>query len=59
MATPRTPDLLAWDIVPPPLDALRCFGLAETEDVPILVHYAGHIRGATTGVVSTHSSYFL
>ena len=59
MATPRTPDLPAWDIVPPPLDALRCFGLTEIEDVPLLVDSAGHIRGAATGVVSTHSSYFL
>ena len=59
MEMPRTPDLPAWDIVPPPLDALRCFGLAETEDVPLLVDSAGHIQGAVTGVVSTHSSYFL
>ena len=56
---PRTPDLSAWDAVPPLLDALRYFGLAETEDVPLLVDSAGHIRGAVTGVVSTHSSYFL
>ena len=59
MATPRTPDLPAWDIVPPPLDALHCFGLAKTEDVPLLVDSVGHIRGAATGVISTYSSYFL
>ena len=53
------PDLPTWDTVPPSMDALRSFGLAETEDVPLLVDSAGHIRGAATGVVSTHSSYFL
>ena len=59
MEMSRTPDLPAWDIVPPPMDALRCFGLAETEDVPLLVDSAGHIRGSVTGEVSTHSSSFL
>ena len=59
MEMPRTPDLPVWDVVPPPIDALRCFGLVEIEDVPLLVDSVGHIRGATTGVVSTHSSYFL
>ena len=59
MEIPRTPDLPVWDTVPPPIDALRSFGLAETEDVPLLVDSVGHIRGAVTGVVSTHSSYFL
>ena len=59
MAVPRTPDFPTWDMVPPPLDALRCFGRAETEDVPLLVDSAGHIRGAATGVVIIHSSYFL
>ena len=59
MAMPRTPDLPAWDTVPPPMDALRSFGLVETEDVPLLVDSIGHIRGAFTGVVSTHPSYFL
>ena len=59
MAMPRMLKLLVWDTVPPPMDTLRSFGLAETEDVPLLVDSAGHIRGATTGVVSTHSSYFL
>ena len=43
MAVSRTPNLPAWDMVPPPLDALRCFGLAEIEDVPLLVDSAGHI----------------
>ena len=59
MEMPRTPDLPVWDVVPPPIDALCCFGLVETEDVALLVDSAGHIRGAATGVVSTHSSYFL
>ena len=59
MAMPRTPDLPAWDTVPPPMDALRSFGLAETGDVPLLVDSAGHIRGAVTGEVSPYSSYFL
>ena len=59
MAMPRTPDLPTWDIVPPPMDALRSFELAETEEVPLLVDSAGHIRGAATGMVSIHSSYFL
>ena len=59
MEMPRTPDLPAWEAVPPPLDALHCFGLAETEEVPLLVDSAGHNRGAATGVVSTNSSYFL
>ena len=59
MEMPRTPDLPAWDTIPPPIDALRSFGLAEKEDVPLLVDSAGHIRGAVTRVVSTHSSYFL
>ena len=59
MAMPRTPDLTAWDIVPPPMDALRSFGLAEIGEVPLLVDSAGHIRGATTGMVSIHSFYFL
>ena len=59
MAMPRTPDLPTWDIVPPPMDALRSFGLVETEEVPLLVDSAGHIRGAVTGMVSIHSSYFL
>ena len=59
MEMPKTPNLPAWDAVPPPLDALRCFGLVEIENVPLLVDSAGHIRGAVTGVVSTHSSYFL
>ena len=44
----RTLDLPAWDAVPPPIDALRCFRLVETEDVPLLVDFAGHIRGAIT-----------
>ena len=59
MAMPRTLDLPAWDVVPPPIDALYCFGLVEIEDMPLLVDSAGHIRGAATGVVSTHCSYFL
>ena len=57
MAMPRTPELPAWDIVPP-MDALRSFGLAETKEVPLLVDSIGHIRGAATGMVSIHSSYF-
>ena len=59
MVMPQTPDLPAWDAVPPPIDALCCFGLAETEDMPLLVDPAGHIRGSVTREVSTHSSYFL
>ena len=59
MEMPRTPDFPAWDAVPPPLDALHYFGLAETEDVPLLVDSTGHIRGSATGEVSTHSFYFL
>ena len=59
MEMPRTPDLPTWDTVPPPIDALHSFGLAETEDVPLLVDFAGHIRGVAIGVVSTHYSYFL
>ena len=59
MAMPRTPDLPAWDIVPPPMDALRSFGLAETEEVPLLVDSTGHIREAAIGMVSIHFSYFL
>ena len=59
MAMPRTLDLPAWDIVPPSMDALRSFGLAETEEVPLLVDSAGHIRGAVIGMVNIHSSYFL
>ena len=59
MAMPRTLDLPAWDIVPSPIDALRSFRLAEIEEVPLLVDSVGHIRGAATGMVSIHSSYFL
>ena len=59
MEMSRTPDLPAWDIVPPSMDALRCFELTEIEDVSLLVDSAGHIRGAVTGVVSIHSSCFL
>ena len=59
MEMPRTPDLPTCDIIPPPMDALRCFRLAETEDVPLVVDSTGHIRGAVTGEVSTHLFYFL
>ena len=59
MEMPRTPDLPVWDTVPPSIDALRSFGLAKTEDVPLLVDSTGHIRGAITEVVSIYSSYFL
>ena len=40
-----TLDLPTSDIVPPPMDALCYFGLVEINDVPLLVDYAGHIRG--------------
>ena len=53
MALPRTPDLSAWDRVPPAMDALRSFGLSETEEVPLRVDPAGYIRGGVTGKVST------
>ena len=53
MALPRTPDLPAWGRVPPAMDTLRSFGLAETEEVPLRVDSAGHIRGDITGKVST------
>ena len=56
MALPRTPDLPAWDRVLPAMDALRSFGLAETEEVPLRVDSVGHIRGGITGKVSTISS---
>ena len=62
MEMPRTLDLPAWDTVPPSIDALRSFGLAETDDVPFLVDSFGHIREAVTGEVSTyhlHLSLFL
>ena len=59
MVMPRTPDLPVCDIVPPPMDALLSFGLAETEEVPLLVDSVRHIRGAATGMVSILSSYFL
>ena len=59
MAMPRTPDLPTWNTVSPPMDAFRSFKLVETEDVPLLVDSVGRIRGAATGVVSTHSSHFL
>ena len=59
MEMPRSPDLPTWDTVPPPMDAFRSFGLTETEDVPLLVDFAGHIRGAITGEVSAHPYYFL
>ena len=59
MAMPRTPDFPVWDTVPPPMDSLRSFRLTETEEVPLLVDSSGHIRGAATGMVSIHSSYFL
>ena len=59
MALPRTPDLPAWDPVLPAMDALRCFGLAETEEVPLRVDPAGHIRGGVTGKVSAIPSRFL
>ena len=59
MALPRTPDLPAWDLVLPAMDALRCFGLAETEEVPLRVDPAGHIRGGVTGKVSAIPSRFL
>ena len=58
MAMPRTPDLPAWDIVPPPMDALRCFGLTETDDMPLLVDSAGHIRGAVTGEDNIYFLHF-
>ena len=59
MALPRTPDLPAWDLVPPAMDVLRSFGLTETEEVPLRVDSVGHIRGGITGKVSTISSGFL
>ena len=59
MEMPRTLNFPAWDTVPPPIDVLRSFGLAETKDVPLLVDSAGHILGAVTGVVGIHSSCFL
>ena len=52
MAMPRTPDLPSWDPVTPAMDTLRCFGLAETEEVPLRIDSVGHIRGAVTGEVS-------
>ena len=52
MAMPRTPDLPTWDPVAPAMDTLRCFGLIETEEVPLRIDSAGHIRGAVTGEVS-------
>ena len=55
---PRTPYLLAWDTVPPPMDALRCFGLSKTDDVPLLVDSPGHIRGLVTREVSTQIIHF-
>ena len=55
MALQRTPDLPTWDRVPPAMDALRSFGLVETEEVPLRVDSAGHIRGSVTGKVSTIS----
>ena len=55
MALPRTPDLPVWDPVPPAMDVLCHFGLAETEEVPLRVDPASHIRGAVTGRVSTIS----
>ena len=58
MEIPRTPDLPVWDAVPPLIDALHCFRLVETEDMPLLVDSAGHIRGSATGEVSTQTSYF-
>ena len=58
MALPRTPDLPAWDRVLPAMDALRSFGLAETEEIPLRVDSAGHIRGGVTGKVSTISPRF-
>ena len=58
MALPRTPDLPAWDRVPLAMDALRSFGLSKTEEVPLRVDPAGHIRGGVTGKVSTISSGF-
>ena len=56
MALPRTPDLPAWDRVLPAMDAPRSFGLAETDEVPLRVDSAGHIRGGVTGKVSAISS---
>ena len=56
MVVPRTPDLPEWDPVDPAMDVLRCFGLAETEEVPLRVDTAGHIRGAVTGEVSVFPS---
>ena len=56
MAVPRTPDLPEWDSIDPAMDILRCFGLAETEEVPLRVDTAGHIRGAITGEVSVFPS---
>ena len=56
MAVPRTPDLPEWDPVAPAMDALRYFELAETEEVPLRVDTAGHIRGAVTREVTTFSS---
>ena len=52
MAVPRTPDLPKWDPVDPAMDVLHCFGLAETEEVPLQVDTVGHIRGAVTEEVS-------
>ena len=59
MEMPRTLDLLAWDMVPPPMDALHCFGLTEKNDIPLLVDSPGHIHGSVTGEVSTHFTYFI
>ena len=58
MDMPRTPDLPAWDMVPPPMNALRCFRLSETDDVPLLVDSPGHIRGLVTREVSTQIIHF-
>ena len=58
MAMPRTPDLPPWDPVAPAMDTLRSFGLVETEEVPLRIDTAGHIRGSITGEVSALLSLF-
>ena len=58
MAMPRIPDLPPWDPVTPTMDTLCSFGLTETEEVPLRIDTAGHIRGSVTGEVSAILSLF-
>ena len=58
MASPRTPDLLGWDLESPPIHPARTLGLEIGADIPLFADICTHICGLATGVVSVQFLHF-